>query len=540
MFELAQQIATVDVEGLSAVVIFTVLFFATFVSEDAACVAAGSLAARGDITFGLALASCFSGIVIGDILLFWTGRLFGRSLLASRLGRRFVSSDSLDRGAAWLEKRGASAIFLSRFVTGLRLPTYLAAGFVRTDFRKFLAYFILAAAVWTPLVIASVTYSGTLVNGTTAVLAIGSFIALRIVMKLTNWRSRRLLVGRIRRILRWEFWPLGAFYLPVVVYVLSLAFRYRSFTVFTCANAAIPDGGFVGESKDDIYALISSEPENRTFLLPHVLISKTLSPSQRIDAATQFMTANELDFPVVLKPDVGERGKGVRIIRSRTDLDLELERADHDLIIQQFYDGEEVSIFYYRDPGRAHGSILSITEKIFPFVIGDGKSTIEELILSDDRAVCLAEKYFDENRIRLNDVPRPNERIRIIAIGTHSRGAIFVDGGHLRTQRLEDAIDAICSRTPGFNFGRFDIRFSSVDSFQTGKDFKIIELNGVTSESTNIYDPRYSLFDAYRILFKQWRLAFEIGAKNKSRGVRQSSLEDLFYAVLRAKLTQFA
>jgi len=50
---------------------------------------------------------------------------------------------------------------------------------------------------------------------------------------------------------------------------------------------------------------------------------------------------------------------------------------------------------------------------------------------------------------------------------------------------------------------------------------KIVELNGVTSEATHIYDPKLSLFGAYRVLFEQWRIAFEIGYLNRTRGIRQ-------------------
>ena len=121
--------------------------------------------------------------------------------------------------------------------------------------------------------------------------------------------------------------------------------------------------------------------------------------------------------------------------------------------------------------------------------------------------------------------------MEIIDIGTHSRGAVFLDGGWMKTPALEQKIDEICRGFDGFYFGRFDIRTPSLDDLRRGENFKIIELNGVTSESTNIYDPRYSLFDAYRILFAQWRIAFEIGQRNRERGVRPSSVAELIRMV---------
>ena len=150
MIEIIQYFPAVDPAGSSAAMLFIALFFATFVSEDAACIAAGALAASGEISVPFAIASCFLGIVAGDMGLYWIGRVFGRRLMTYTIAKRLVSANAVARGSQWLERRGASAVFLSRFVTGLRLPTYLAAGFLRTSFGRFTFYFIVAAAIWTP------------------------------------------------------------------------------------------------------------------------------------------------------------------------------------------------------------------------------------------------------------------------------------------------------------------------------------------------------------------------------------------------------
>src|SRR5262249_2147185 len=105
-------------------------------------------------------------------------------------------------------------------------------------------------------------------------------------------------------------------------------------------------------------------------------------------------------------------------------------------------------------------------------------------------------------------------------LGTHSRGAIFLDGDRYKTARLEEAFDQISLGFKGFYFGRFDVRTPAVEEFIQGKNFKIIELNGVTSEATHIYDPKNSLVTAYKTLCAQWRIAFEIGARNLRRGAR--------------------
>lgn len=60
-----------------------------------------------------------------------------------------------------------------------------------------------------------------------------------------------------------------------------------------------------------------------------------------------------------------------------------------------------------------------------------------------------------------------------------------------------------------------------------GEGFAIVELNGVLSESTNIYDPQGSLLTAYRTLARQWALAFSIGEVNAQNGARVLSLNGL-------------
>ncbi|MBA2621574.1 MAG: alpha/beta fold hydrolase, partial [Acidobacteria bacterium] len=143
-------------DGSTALVFFLVLALATFVSEDLTLLTAGALAGQGQISLTLAIAACFVGIFIGDLLLYLAGRFFGRRAVSSVPLRWFVSEKSLTRGAAWLEKNGMSAIFLSRITPGLRLPVYFAAGILKTNFWRFALLFAVAAAVWTPVLIGGV------------------------------------------------------------------------------------------------------------------------------------------------------------------------------------------------------------------------------------------------------------------------------------------------------------------------------------------------------------------------------------------------
>jgi hypothetical protein len=125
------------------------------------------------------------------------------------------------------------------------------------------------------------------------------------------------------------------------------------------------------------------------------------------------------------------------------------------------------------------------------------------------------------------DIPAPGETVQLVELGSHCRGAVFLDGSQLRTDRLEEAIDRISQAHPGFFLGRFDVRASSWDAFARGQ-FSVIELNGVSAEATHIYDPKVSLLEAYRVMFKQWKMAFEIGAANRGRGAQPMRFSALF------------
>ncbi len=535
-WQIIEQILRLDFTALydfSPLAIFFILFFGTFLSEDIACLAAGALAGQGRISFSLGLSACFFGIFLSDIALYWVGRIFGNSITKTRLFRRFINERRLTQATTWLEKRGAMAIVISRFVSGLRLPTYLGAGFLKANFAKFTLYFFAAAAVWTPILIGSAMFAQKLISPQSLLLTIvGSFLVFKLFSNLITWRKRRLFLGRLKRIQNWEFWPLKVFYFPVLIYILYLAIRHQSLNVFSCANPAIPAGGFAGESKAEIYEDLSKSQAASAHLLEYERISSKLSVEEKMMSVRTFLSAKKLGFPVALKPDAGERGKDTSIVYSERELQSLFAKLDEDLIVQEFACGPEVSIFYYRYPSSPTGKIFSMTEKSFPVVTGDGKSTLENLILRDERAVCMAETYFDQNADRLENIPKAGETVQLIDIGTHSRGAVFKEGESHKTDVLERKIDEICKGYAGFYFGRFDIRSLSFDSLKRGEDLKIIELNGVTSESTNIYDTRYSIVDAYRILFAQWRIAFEIGAENYKRGFKATSVLDLMRLAL--------
>jgi hypothetical protein len=232
-----------------------------------------------------------------------------------------------------------------------------------------------------------------------------------------------------------------------------------------------------------------------------------------------------------LKPDLGQRGAGIKLIRNEPQAEAYLKETSAPLLVQRFAEGpHEVGIFYYRFPNESRGHIFAITEKVFPVITGDGKSTIAELIWRDDRARFMADKYLQRLGERQDEVLAKGETQPLVQAGNHAQGCIFRDGIRLNSSALEARIDEISQKVSGFFIGRYDIRFASEEDLRAGKNFQIIELNGAAAEATSIYDARNSLWSAYRTLFRQWDLVFAIGAENRRHGHAPMKISDCWRA----------
>ncbi|MFT7462094.1 MAG: pimeloyl-ACP methyl ester carboxylesterase/membrane protein DedA with SNARE-associated domain [Pseudohongiellaceae bacterium] len=517
--------------GVLLVVLITLIAVATLISEDLACVGAGLLAARGQLSFVAATSGAFVGILVGDLALFAAGRILGRAAVRRRPLRWMFSETSLARASRWFQQRGMAAIFISRFLPGMRLPTYFAAGVVGTSLPLFALWFAFAGLVWTPVLVgASMVLGEQMLESVTwlqdhtwsAIAAVMGLmmIVLKVGIPACSHRGRRQLFGLWRRWTRWEFWPPWLFYPPVAVYVGWLALKHGGLRPVTAVNPGIPAGGFVGESKADIYQQLSSR---RQFLAATLLIPGDAPLAARLSLADDFLEQEQCSFPVVLKPDTGQRGQDVVFVASRENVHHHLATHTTDLLIQERLDGVEFGVFYYRHPDEENGHVFSITEKSLPALTGDGVRSVEQLIFDDDRACTMSRVSCENLSARLDDIPELGESVSLAQLGTHCQGAIFLNGDRLKTAQLEASIDHIAKGFHGFNFGRFDLRAPSAEALMAGNGLRIIELNGLTSEATHIYDPSTPLFTAWAVLFEQWRLAFQIGKRQQQLGMPTTS-----------------
>jgi membrane protein DedA with SNARE-associated domain len=516
--------------------------FATFILEDPTTVSCGLLVADGKMAFLTALIGVSLGIALGDFGLYLIGRLVGPKAVAWGL----LSPGRLHRAKTWFDRNLVLAVVVSRFLPGMRLPTYVGAGFLRASPSRFLAVAMAASLVWTFLLLAATIKIGEVILPVLGDLKWPVAIALvAVLIVVQRAAARKADTEPVAEPVAspFEFWPPAVFYFPVGVYYAWLALRHRSISLPTAANPSIYMSGLIGESKAQILSLV---PEShRHWVAPWT----TYTPSAGEGAEERCANAREriddagLAYPLVAKPDVGQRGAGVQVLRSNGDLRTYLAAfpSGTALVLQALATGvQEAGIFYYRMPDSEEGTIFSITLKEFPSILGDGESTIRELIQSHPRAQILQHVFLRRHAEIAEDILESGATFPLVFAGNHAQGTVFRDGTHLVTPEMLRAFEDISAAIPEFYFGRFDVRFDDFDAFLRGEEFTIVEINGAGSEATHIWDPGMRLIDAYRALFRQFRVVFEIGAVNRRRGHRPLGVATLLRECWRYRLTSRA
>jgi hypothetical protein len=308
------------------------------------------------------------------------------------------------------------------------------------------------------------------------------------------------------RLFNWEYWPFHVVYLPVYFYWCWFWIRSRTFFFFNLANPGISNGGFLMESKFAIYKLLPKGSYPST-----LFFEAGVSPI----ALTNTIKESAMQFPLIGKPDIGMQGLAVQKLNTMEDLLRYAHSSSVDFLVQEFVPFEkEAGIFYYRMPGEKKGKISGIVSKEFLSITGDGFSTILTLLKKDKRYILqlpVLKKMYGE---KLHNILPSGEEMILVPYGNHVRGAKFVDISHLADETLTMVIDRLCSQIEGFHFGRLDIRYHSWEDLREGKNFSIIELNGAGSEPTHIYDPRHTIFFAWKEIIRHNNILFAISRIN--------------------------
>lgn len=323
---------------------------------------------------------------------------------------------------------------------------------------------------------------------------------------LKNRRIKLLL----HKIFHWEYWPFQIVYIPIYFLWVYYALRTKTLFFFNASNPTIKNGGFIMESKKEIYDLIPQQYYPKTELIRE----KT-----NLEEVQTVIANSGIQYPLIAKPDIGLRGSGVKKINNASDLCQYVEKANFDYVVQDLIPYEnEVGIFYVRYPNQKNGKITGVVSKEFLIVIGDGVSSIESLIKENPRFELQLASLQKEYGDTLLEVLKKGEKRNLVPYGNHARGAKFIDGSHWISPQLEETINTLCLQIPGFFFGRLDVMYHSWEDLERGRNFAVVELNGAASEPTHIYDPKHSVFFAWKELARHITYMYEISVLNNKKG----------------------
>lgn len=545
------------------------LFVIPFIHEDVAILGAAFLIVEHHMPTQSAALSLYAGIVASDMA------LFGAGMLARQISwaQRILLKHGVTRFADWLGTHLTPVMILARLLPGIMFPAYIAIGFCRISFLRFAAITMLTAAIYLPVVLFLAENFG---QGILSHLGYWSWVLVIAVVAIALWNLGRspnwklLFRGSefdFGRLLRKRVFPSGnpdllthrgmprlgflpakislaekmpptLFYIPIVAQWIWLGLRHRSMSLPSLANPRIEAGGLWGESKSACLEMVGAE--QRKWFADFTTIRRGrgdgVAHADRKRAREAILTAG-LSFPLVAKPDIGWRGFGVQRIADEAGLDryIDLYPEDETILFQRLVEWEgECGVLYIRHPDEAEGHIFSLTFRYFPHVVGDGTSSLHDLIIHDERTLWkigahlgLDSTHAGATETRFAQIPAAGEIVRLSFIGSNRVGGLYRDARAHITPALTRRFDEISRSMPDFYFGRFDARFSSVEQLEEGEGFQIIEINGAGGESINVWDPKMPLRQVYRELFEQQLLIFEIGARNRQRGFRTPGLLSL-------------
>lgn len=328
---------------------------------------------------------------------------------------------------------------------------------------------------------------------------------------------------RFHKITHWEYWSVYSIYLPLFPVWLYCAYKVRTLLFFHGANPSIKYGGMAMESKKEIYDLI---PKN---WIPKTIF---ISLENHFKEILSQLKSQEIKFPVIVKPDIGLKGLGVVEIKNLTELEHYYKNNNYDFLIQEKINFKnEVGIFYHRFPDEKKGKITGMVKKEFLSVKGDGKKTLKDLVMENPRSAYQIKAVEQQMRNEMQKIIPENEVIILVPFGSHTRGAKFIDISTEVTEKLAQKIDEICTKVNGFYYGRLDVMYENIELLKNGENFKIIEINGSKSEPTHMYDPKHSIFFAWKEITKHWKIMAKISRKNHQAGFPYLNIKEGFSAL---------
>lgn len=304
-----------------------------------------------------------------------------------------------------------------------------------------------------------------------------------------------------------EFWSDWLWQVPLFLQGLLLGLLRGSPNWFVRANPDLPWGGMFDAPKSSV--LNQLRPENRP-------------QGQLIRYQTGIPDLPQgLHFPLIVKPDAGERGRGVyKIMDAAAWSALWQQSVPGDYLVQNFVPAPyEFGVFVIRDKlGRLR--IHSLTWKLPLGVVGDGSSPLEQLLAAHPRAQRFKWFWPAFSPSELAAVPAAGDWVPLHFSGNHSRGATFLNAQAFIDTDMEAAFNELLSPLEGFHYGRLDVMVAEPGDLHHADRIQVLEVNGANSEPAHVYDPAGSWWAGLLEHFRFQRLMWRVANRNLSAGAK--------------------
>lgn len=308
----------------------------------------------------------------------------------------------------------------------------------------------------------------------------------------------------------YEFWHPRVFETPFYIY-LGIQCLWNRISIRSLAKANYNlDHGEIGIGSKYESQLVFDQ----NYFMPTTLVKENLSTIEKKHFILDFIKQH--GYPVILKSDIGCVGKGIVKLSSEDDLHEKAPLLLGDYILQKFtHNPYECGIFFIRMQGVPQ--ITGINKKHFPTVIGNGKDDLLTLAKQHPRYTHHWHSFLQS--LDTDQIPAKNEKVTLSFIGSHTLGCKFTDDSHLLTTALENAIFTFFESQSGFNFGRIDVKSENQEALQRG-EFVVIEVNGVASLPTHMFDPKFTLTEAYKIFFEHAKYLVKIAREHQNKPMK--------------------
>lgn len=287
--------------------------------------------------------------------------------------------------------------------------------------------------------------------------------------------------------------------------------RSRSLWFFSASNPTLEFGGFEGEGKREMYAQlpVGSYPPTIFF-----------APQQPFGQVLNGVLEAGFTWPVAVKPDVGMKGLLFRKIDTPEQLAAFHQRCPVDYMVQAWVDLPiELSVFYVRHPRQKQGQITGMTLKEPIAVVGNGRSTLAELMRDTPRAVERWGELSHKHAEHLSRIVPAGEAFLLTIAANRQRGARLHNLKHEIDEALIAVFDNLSLYGGHFFWGRFDLKCASLEDLRQGKRFYILEFNGAGAAPNHIYHAGLTFAEAWKEVAGHWRALFEISRYNRAMGI---------------------